>query len=63
MSTSVAVGGFRSIGQLTYFQANQTAVDGGFGPIPYLQLGEDAAHMMGHGLPTHEQPGRNLRVG
>jgi hypothetical protein len=63
MSTSVVGSGFRSIGQLTYFHTNQTTLEGGFGPIPYLQLGEDVAYMVSHGLPTHEKPGRNLRVG
>jgi len=63
MSTSVPAAASGVFGQLTYSHANQTAVDRGFGAIPYPQLGEDAAHMMGHGLPTHEQPVCDLRVG
>jgi hypothetical protein len=63
MSTSVVGGSLRSIGQLTYIHANQTTLEGGFGPIPYLQLREDVAYMVSHGLPTHEKAGRNLRVG
>ena len=55
-------GHLRSIGQLTYFGAHQPTLDRGFGTIPYLQLAEDAAHVVGHGLATHEQPGRDLRI-
>ena len=55
-------GSLRSIGQLTYFGANQTPVYRRFGPIPQMQLGEDVADVMRHCLATHEQPGRDLRI-
>lgn len=51
-----------SIGQLTYFSVHQPTLDRGFGPIPYLQFGKDAAHVVSHGLATQEQPGRDLGV-
>jgi hypothetical protein len=55
-------GGLWSIGQLTYSAAHQPTLDHSFGTIPYLQFGEDAAHVVGDGLATQEQPGRDLRV-
>jgi hypothetical protein len=55
-------GGLWSIGQLTYSAAHQPTLDHSFGTIPYLQFGENAAHVVGDGLATQEQPGRDFRV-
>jgi hypothetical protein len=62
MSTRVIGGRLWSIGQLTYSGAHQPTLDRGFATIPYLQFGQDAAHVVGHRLATQEQPSRNLGV-